>query len=137
LNFIKTKSEKSIFSKKKSNWTNHTYERKLFVSVTFQQKEELYFEKKMKSTNFFFCKSLYRQIKIMEGWRKTRSASYIIYIKSISVWACEHLKKNFFQTFVRFFYVEKNKREFTTHPLCSKQKKLNFETNLIFLKLIK
>jgi hypothetical protein len=46
------------------------------------------------------------------------------------------MRKNFFQTFVRFFYAEKNKREFA-HPLRSEQKKLNFETHVIFLKLIK
>jgi hypothetical protein len=59
LNFIKTKSEKRIFSKKKkkSSWTNHTYERKLFFyTVTLQQEKELYVEKKMKNkiTKLFF-----------------------------------------------------------------------------------
>jgi hypothetical protein len=73
LNFIKTKSEKSIFSKKKNQTEQITsnYERNLFFyTVTFQQEEELYVEKKMKSkiTPCFICKSLlYRQIKNMEG----------------------------------------------------------------------
>jgi hypothetical protein len=60
IEFHKNKNkEDNIFETKKSNWTNRIYERNLFFhTVTLQQEEELYVEKKMitlrQNLNLFF-----------------------------------------------------------------------------------
>jgi hypothetical protein len=70
IEFHKNKIREEHFFEKKLK--NYTYERKLFFyTVTLQQKEGHYVEKKMKSkisNLFFFVKVyyMYRQIKIME-----------------------------------------------------------------------
>jgi hypothetical protein len=116
----------------------HFFKKKIKLNKSYSstKRRTLFWKKKwgVKLQTCLFCKSLlYRQIKIMEEWRKTRSASYII----SKVLVCEH-ENTWEKTSCKLLYVSSIQNK-TKHVYSFLTKTKNyFETHfLLLIKLIK